>query len=167
MTRKLLLAAMLALSGCAPPGYHYGEWGLTNPGQAFTVYPNAPAGGWQTVDAHGQPVVETGPTPQEQQARAAEAAARVADADTAEVALLQEMRAHPDATTGCGVGWGHFYTTERVCAAVTSVAYDISNGRMAPDIYQCANRLAAELPGGDEPTYLNACESLIHALRGE
>lgn len=67
-TLPLTVAVSLALGGCAPPGHHYGTWSLTDPGQAFALYPNElPGGGWQPVDSHGQPVVETGPTPAQQQ----------------------------------------------------------------------------------------------------
>ncbi len=40
MRRSVAAMALLAISGCAPPGYHFGQWSLGDPKAAFTVYPN-------------------------------------------------------------------------------------------------------------------------------
>jgi hypothetical protein len=40
--RWAVMAAAAVISGCAPSGYHYGTWSLTDPGQAFRLSPNNP-----------------------------------------------------------------------------------------------------------------------------
>lgn len=38
--RAAFCVLLFLLASCAPPGYHYGTWSITNPGQAFQLQPN-------------------------------------------------------------------------------------------------------------------------------
>jgi hypothetical protein len=40
LKRLILLIPLLLPSSCAPTGYHYGTWSVTNPSQAFELHPN-------------------------------------------------------------------------------------------------------------------------------
>ncbi|MGB8843131.1 MAG: hypothetical protein WCC64_18910 [Aliidongia sp.] len=74
----------------------------------------------------------------------------------------------PNKTVHCNVNMSSFWTTNAVCGAIIEESSVLSGKRASTSqvtlVDECAKDISRKLPGKDEPTYLNACESLVKAL---
>ncbi len=94
---------------------------------------------------------------------------RIAEAPAREAKMMEDMRssaqAEPNKMVHCGIGRSQLWTTNAVCFALIAEAKYLSSkiGKESRDemLYECGKDISLKLPGKDQPTYMNVCESLI------
>ncbi|MFZ5534032.1 MAG: hypothetical protein ACOY5H_11005 [Pseudomonadota bacterium] len=79
------------------------------------------------------------------------------------------LSARADETVRCTINYVSFWTTSGICyplLAEAKILSELSSVTSRNDLlHLCEIDLRAKFPGANRPTYLNACEQLLAALR--